>query len=410
MSLFRRFGFTLTGVALVATLFGGCASLSGTDYRGQFLRGDHEAAIETLEAPALKSDRNALLIAMEQGSIYHHSANYTESVKALRTAEKILEAQEIASATDQAKTMLANDWAASYKGEYSERLWVHSYLMMNYLLLSDYQSAAVEARKALQVFEKHPKALDKAWFTRALVALSFESVGKINDAYIEYKKLAQQMPSASHVALPLTEIGKQLGFLSDVEKYRQEIPPEVLEQSIGNHGELVLFVGTGAIPLKTSGDLFVPPDMRISFPRYAYQQNLSPGLSIAINGSHSVFTEVTSNLGNISKKSLDERGKIVFAKAAARTSIKHNLARNLKDQSEVAGELLSLMFLVLEEADTRGWNTLPGNLSLLRIPLKPGSHEVTVNGIGAFGKKISEPETLNIDITAGQRIFRALRF
>lgn len=410
MSLLNRVVLLLVSGAIVASLLGGCASLSGGDYRGQFLAGDHDAAIETLQTPAYQSGRNALLAAMEQGSIYHHSGDYAMSVKALRSAEHILDTQETVSASDQAKTMLANDWAATYKGEYSERLWVHSYLMMDYLLLSDFQSAAVEARKALEVFDQYPDALKNDWFTRALVALSFESVGKINDAYIEYKKLAELMPSASAVSLPLTHLGGTLGFTSDVERYSELIPPALSSSSASRDGELVLFIGTGTIPTKTTGELFAPPEFRISFPRYAYQAALPPGLSITVNGQRAPHSEVTSNLGRLAQKSLDERGKILLAKAAARTSVKHNLARNVKDQNEVAGELLQALFFVLEEADTRGWRTLPGNLSLVRIPLPPGQHHIEVSGNGPFQTKSMSSTSQDITITAGERVFRSLRF
>lgn len=394
---------------LLPALLSGCASLSGADYRGQYLSGDFDGAIATLQAPAFQSDRNALLVAMEQGSIYHDSGDYASSIKALRAAEKTLEAQETISASDQAKTMVANDWAASYKGEYSERLWVHSYLMMDYLLLNDFQSAAVEARKALKVFDQYPKALENDWFTRALVALSFEMVGKINDAYIEYKKLAELMPSASPIAAPLVRLGNALGFVGDVEKFKKLVPESLAGTSASGNAELILFVGSGSIPVKTTGELFAPPDLRISFPRYAYYDGSGGNISITLDNQPAVYTQISSNLSQLAQHSLDERGKLLLAKAAARTSIKHNLAHNIKEQNEVAGELVKLLFFVLEEADTRSWRTLPANLTLVRLPLRPGTHEIEVNSTGS---RIGQPEkdlTLEVTASPGERLIRSIR-
>jgi hypothetical protein len=64
---------------------------------------------------------------------------------------------------------MINDLTATYKGEYSERLWVHTYLMINFLLQNRPDSALVEAKQALEIFDEYPDPLEGDLFTRALL-------------------------------------------------------------------------------------------------------------------------------------------------------------------------------------------------------------------------------------------------
>jgi len=65
---------------------------------------------------------------------------------------------------------------------------------------------------------------------------------------------------------------------------------------------------------------------------------------------------------------------------------------------------LSLLFL-LEEADTRAWETLPGQLTLVRVPLDAGTHDLRLDiDSNAYSTSLG-----SITIRPGQRVFRRLR-
>ena len=53
-----------------------------------------------------------------------------------------------------------------YSGEFSERLWVHTFQMINYLLLDQPEGAAIEARRAVALYEEHGNVLQNDLFTR----------------------------------------------------------------------------------------------------------------------------------------------------------------------------------------------------------------------------------------------------
>ncbi len=395
-------------VVLLATLLGGCASLPENDYRSQYLNGQPEAALATLDTSAYKGSRNELLRLMEKGSLLHDVGDYAASSKVLLKATKLMDELDYVSVADESKAMLANDWAARYRGEYAERLWVHTYQMMNFLLLGQPSGAAVEARQALALMEKYSDALDDDLFTRALIALSFETVGKPNDAWIEYQKLAKKLDDPSPIAAQLVRLGKLLGFSDKVREYRQYLPAG---QSSSQGRELIVFVANGIIPEKYASSIFVEPDIRISFP--AYNNNRSPAPVISLSADNAGATEslpaniVTSNLARIARESLDDRGAKVLAKAVARASVKHSLARELKKENEAAGQLLSAVFWLLEQADTRSWRTLPAYLSLVRSPLPDSAQSVQLN-INGRSETIDLSDTGAGAAIAG-KIYRRMR-
>ena len=393
---------------LVILLLGGCATMPHDTVRHEFLQGRPEAAIATLDQQQ-DTSRNRLLTLMERGLILHNLGRYEESTRAFIAAERLLEAWDYVSVSDQAKTLVVNDWAGVYKGEYAERLWIHSYQMMNYLLLDDAEKAAVEARMALKVLDAHEEPLRQALFTRALIGLAFEAAGKYNDAFIEYKKLAEQLPSAKLIARQLYWTALRAGLTAQAEKYRELLTTPEMRTDPDEMAEVVVFIAHGIIPQKQAADLFIAPDIRLSFPAYPQTFIVKPRYRVEADGQRRPFEEVTTLLPEVASASLEARGKALVAKQAARASIKHNIAHQVRKENELAGNLLSLAFLLLEEADTRSWSTLPETLSLVRIPLPPGRHDLTIATDGPGGRQILL--TLHdLELDKGQRLFRKHRF
>lgn len=395
---------------LILISLGGCATMPMDEVRLDFLNGHPKAAMAVLDEPKNQSTRNELLTLMEKGLIYHHLGEYEQSTEQFLKAEKLMDKLDYVSLSEQATTLVTNEWMAAYKGEYSERLWVHTYQMMNYLLMEKYESAAVEARQALKLYDRYAEALKLDRFTRALIALSFESVGKMNDALIEYKKLAKELPDEKVIAWALYRTARLSGIPDDAERYRQMLPEHLRNADVNSEGELIVFVATGAIPQKVAGDLFFPPDIRISFPRYLDTRVTPPHFRVESKGELLPATTVTTIMGDVARRSLDARGKKVFAKEVARVSAKNALKHDLRKNNETAGALLGLLFFALEEADTRSWSTLPATLSMLRIPLKPGRHNIFLFN----GSSYPDPKAVysfeDLEIGSGQMIYRKIRY
>ncbi len=384
---------------LPLVLFSGCASAPLNTARSDFYGGRPDRATQVLAEPSDVSRRDRLLFYMERGVILHYAGNYAESIATLLKAAELIKQQDVISATEQTGSLVTGEWITEYKGEYAERLLVHTYLMMGFLVTGRPESALVEARQALEVFDEFPKATARDHFTRALIAHCFELNGELNGAYIEYKKLAEQMGDPGPVADKLAAIAGRLGFYDDRETWLGHLDSGANLPKQENVAELLLFVGQGKSPVKIPRNIVVPPSIRFSFitykerTRYFYQPVIG---SVPPAGP---VRRVTTDMNAVLKDSLNDRLARILAKETARAATKEVIARQMDDPLVEA--LVRIAFFVTEEPDTRAWETLPAYLTLIRLPLDGGSHALTVRTSGQGGAMRLPP----IEVTRGRRFY-----
>ena len=169
-------------------------------------------------------------------------------------------------------------------------------------------------------------------------------------------------------------------------------------------GELVLFIGQGRIPTKVSMDAFIPPSIRVSIPRYTHSPSLLP-VTIQSDGSIIAFEKIITDLGDVAQKSLNDRSTQYLTRQALRVGAKEAIAQKVGDDSEFGEVIARTILFLLEEADTRSWGTLPGGLTIVRIILDAGIHDLEISS------EYSETAHLNgIDIPESRRVYRSLRF
>ncbi len=313
---------------------------------------------------------------MEKGLILHYLEEYEKSTQILLEASQFVKKEDQISISDQSSAIMINDMAATYKGEYCERLWIHTFLMINFLLQYRYDSALVEAKQALEVYDRYPGSLEEDHFTRALIALCFENMKLPDDARIEYEKLAETMGGDYFMPERITP-GK---------------------------GELVLFIGQGRVPTKFSMEAFVPPSIRISIPRYA-DSSLLPPVTVQSDGSVAAFEKITTDLGAVAQTALNDRSAQYLTRQALRVGTKEAIAQKVGDDSEFGEMITRVILFLFEKADTRSWETLPGGLTLVRMILDAGFHDLEISS--GYSKTVY----LNgINIPEGRRVYRSLRF
>jgi len=368
-------------VALIAALLQSCATSGALHVaRDQFRHGSTTAALETL-ANADISNRDRLLLYMDKGVIAQTSGDYRQSIEAFERAIALVEELDHVSFRDQTASIITTDRAARYKGEFSEQLWLHTFQMLNYLLLDDPTGAAVEARRAAALFEEHPKIFKHDKFTRMLMAASFENAGQYDSASVEYRKLANDFDYISPPKLP------------------------------NDHGEVIAIVASGFIEPKLSGDLFIDYQSRISFPYYANRRTFKPSISVQVNGDNQSYSQTDTLLAQVSQRALEKRGRAVAVRQALRLAAKHNIAKSIEAKDELAGGVARLLLLAIEQADTRSWETLPSSISLVRIPVKTGPQTVSVQTSNNLYDNLgtSASHTLDVDLKEGQRLFTLIR-
>jgi len=378
----RRACFLLALFLFAAT---GCAAGRFDQARQSFYGGrlDHASSVlgDSSEVPG----RDRLLYFMEKGVVLHQLGDYAASTRMFRQAVDFINTHELISASRQSGSLLSSERLVRYRGEHAERLWVHTYLMMNYLLQNKPESALVEARQALAVFAEKPDVLAEAHFTRALIAHCFEAMGEINSAYIEYKKLAEALGDPEPVADKLVLLGRRLGFRDEVEKFEGHLSSRMrreIEKGVGP--ELVIFASQGRAPVKIPHDIVMPPSIRFSFVSYRKRtRSYTPPVIHAADERLS-GRQVRTDMAKVLEASLKERAARMMAKESFRAAAKEAVARNIED--DFLEIIVRGFFFVLQEPDTRCWQTLPAYWTMIRVPLPPGrerSPAITIENAGA---------------------------
>ncbi|QTA78035.1 tetratricopeptide-like domain-containing protein [Desulfonema limicola] len=357
------------------------------------------------------SDRDLLLFYMDRGLILHDLGKYSESNDELLKASKLIKNQDFISVSEQGASIIANDWVTEYKGEYSERLWVHTYLMMNFLLLYQYESALVEAKQALKLLDGYENALSRDIFTRVLIAMCFENMRQYNGVYIEYKKLSQVLENPAYLTPVLYRLAKIIGLNEDAKKYEalmtrgerseaQEILPP----------ELILFASSGKGPVKVDGNIIVPPSIRFSFPRYSTQSSGNTDIRIQMGAENLPYVILTTDVNSVARASLQERAARIIAKELTRAAAKEAVSRAVARKNDVFIEfMVRAALFMMETPDTRSWETLPASFNLVKIPLPRGTGIVRVYINSEGRQKIENISLPKSGLKPGQRFYYSIR-
>ena len=370
--------------SLLLMLLAGCSTNPGALHLAhhQFINGDNNAALSTLANIDVVAPKDRLLFRMEKALFLHDAGDFEESTRQLLAASKYLEQNDYISLRDETSELLTNEWAGRYQGEYSEQLWIHSYLMINFLSQGLYESAAVEARQALSRIEDQPEVLENDHFTRALIALSFEAAGQLNDAYIEYRKLVEEKStygkSLNAIMLPQA---LRLGVTDNTHNLIQQLQdtrPQLSVADLSTQDYAVFFIASGLVPRKYSSSILIGSSSRLSFPQYDVSNAEPPKLHVTVNGELCDCHPIHTDLGLLVSDSLNKRGIKLATKSLIRAYTKDAVADAIGNKEKTTGELVRLLFFALEEADTRSWQSLPRHLTLLRIPLPKNDAEPVI--------------------------------
>lgn len=402
--------FVWPACLLLINLLTACSTSTALQQaRWQYFQGDTAAALATLENSDVVASNDRLLYWLEKGLVLHDAGDYETSTRELLAASSYLERNDFVSVRDEARALLANEWAGRYGGEYSEQLWIHSYLMMNFLALEQYESAAVEARQALARMESHPEVLNSDYFTRALIALSFEAAGQTNDAYIVNRKLASDSGNHGSLDPVLLPQALRLGFSNDAREIQQRIATSHTPDAIKTRrNEIIVFLASGVIPVKKSGNIYTDDYARLSFPQYYISNDTPPDFHVTVDGAQCRCKPINTDLGMLVADSLNKRGLATAAKSIARAVVKDAVADAVGEKDTLAGEFARLILFAIEEADTRSWQSLPRHLTMLRIPLPDNTDTAPVIEIN--GHSIGSDAPITIEMTEESLFKNGLQF
>jgi hypothetical protein len=133
----------------------------------------------------------------------------------------------------------------------------------------------------------------------------------------------------------------------------------------------------------------LPYLLKIAWPVYRAEHRPATGLRLA--GGSAAAPYAAADLSRAVVADFEAERALLVARTIARGTAKLALTksaeRSLEEKNEVAGLLVGLLgnigSVLLERADTRSWHLLPAGVSVMRVRLPAGAHDLAVELGGA---------------------------
>ncbi len=375
-------------------------------------------------------EKDALLYYLDKGMIGHLQENYETSNYYFELALEKIESLYAKSISKEALTYITNDLAQPYRGEDFEKVLIHYYMALNYLMMNNLESALVECRRVdLTLTELNDKYKKKNRyksdaFVHYLMGMIYEADGDINDAFIAYRNAYETYESdyeefyglsaPLQLKRDLLRTSKTLAFQQEYNKYEKAFPNVIYrpQKRYRENSELILIWDNGLVPFKSEGRLNLQIDdegaddyIQIAFPVYQRRPPQGEKAEISVGGK-SARSEVYEDLSDIAIKNLEDRSLRIMAKGAIRAGLKYGLQKSVeKEYGETAGCLVNIFNVATEQADTRGWITLPDNIQVARLLCPPGRYTVLLTLKSWSGGTMEQVRFDNIELKAGKKKF-----
>lgn len=448
----RAVGLVLGSVLL--GLLAGCATYYQKSIRFQeaFVNGDLQAANKLLQENAgAATGRDRLLYFFQKGVVLQMLGDYEASNAAFEEAYLFTEDVQKNYAAE-ALSLITNPMVTAYRGEDFEIVLLHYYKALNFLRLNRTEEALVECRRInirLNELNDRYSGRENRYrrdaFAYNLMGIIFEAAGEINNAFISYRNAWEVYRDdyREHFGLgPPDQLKQDLlrtaylnGFQEELAFFEKEFGRNYIHTPLEG-GELVFFLNNGLGPVKGEwsinfalirgdggvvnftndelgisipfdtgnrhGDLKDLKFLRVAFPRYLERKPVYRSAELAV-GERRIPLEIGENVNAIAYTTLEDRMLREFATGLLRLAIKQASEEALRKKHEGLGVLLSAVNAISEKADTRNWQTLPYWISYARVPLSPGSHEITLESHNRHGG--TDRDTFTFDIGKGETEF-----
>ncbi|WP_394130575.1 COG3014 family protein [Shewanella maritima] len=366
-----------------------------------------------------KIDGNdGLLYAQEAGRIAQIDGDFDASktyYQQAMAAYRLFDDRAVISASDisaSASSILLNDNAIPYRGPGYERIMLHQYQAMNYLMSGDPQGALVEVRRSNQLqaseerrYRKSQESvkqmangtistevnrLGKASGTVTssfLNAYSFyttgllhELLGEPNDAYIDYRKAAQITPNNTYLQQDLVRLAKQLS-MPQYQEFKKRWGEATTMQE--GQGQVVFVVEKGFAPVKQSFTVPFTINGNIQTASLATYPGQSQSMTNSnIQGLGTVLrTEPIANIDALAYNALKEELPAALVRQAARVYAKAEMNRKVAGEhgnhnNDFGAIAMQIFNVITEQADRRSWLTLPQEAQIARKFVDAGQYNI----------------------------------
>lgn len=375
--------------------------------------GEFQAATDKLKPLAEKKDGDQLVFLLDYAVALQLNGDLKESNAIFLQADRLAEQLDYHSISRVAGSLITSEELVQYKGDTFEKIFINAYLAMNYLALNQLDDALVESRRMNEKYllyrSEDKKKFEQNVFGKYLSAMIWEAGRQYDDAYIAYSeawKLDSSIPTLKGDLIRLAKLSRRMDEYQKWKKAFSSIEenPQWYDKSMG---ELIVIVQQGWGPRK------YPRPGAASTPALQPVYSQTHEARIQIDGDKSYTTRQIYDVQSAAIQTLDDDYGRLVAKRIGGIAAKEVLADQIRQKNELLGAVAWIAMYASDRADLRQWSTLPQTIQIVRLPLKPGTHKVSIQGLG-FNNDVTADhlDTRDVEIKAGKKnflIWRALR-
>jgi len=376
--------------------------------------GQIDAAIATLESNNTGDDKD-LLYFFEKGELLHLKDDIPQSTTTWLSADEKVRIWEDEVKTDPAKVFgaigsyVVNDRTRRYDGYDYEKVMLSTLLAMNHTLRGDWEAARTEIKKthereaviaefrAKEIDEVEEKAKEKNVRT-TYKELKGYPVETLDDPEVTGLKNGYQNAFSHYLAGYVYEALGEQSLAAPGYRKAIELRPNIKILEAGLKGvdtrsrklkpketDVLFVVSCGTVPARQSMTIPIPipmgksvPVFPISFPLIRPDTGVFIPGQITVDNRQVAITPIAS-IDAMSRRALRDDMPGIILRSVIRAAVKGTAQKVISDQTGVVGNLITAIAAVAtEQADERGWRTLPAQIAIGRAVLPNGKHTLIV--------------------------------
>jgi len=359
-----------------------------------------------------------LLYYLEKGELLRLKNQYKDSAAAWLLADhKVNEWENEAkiragAILENIGAVTLNDKTRRYDGHDYEKVMLSTQLALDHLLTGDWNSARTEIKKThereaiiAEINAKDTEALEQEskekGITTTFKDLNGYPVETLNSAEVTTLKNGYQSAFSHYLAGFVYEALNEQGLASPGYRQAIELQPDkkILEDGLSTlemrpslrkptQTDVLFVVESGAAPALSSITIPVPVIVSnlgvipISFPvlHSDPSHTLQPS-TLGIDGRDTLPLAAVTSLDTMSKRALRDDMPGIIVRGIVRAAAKTMSQKALMDQgggAAIAGIALNIANVVTESADERTWRTLPATISIARMTIPSGKHDLSI--------------------------------
>lgn len=349
-----------------------------------------------------------------------------------------------------------NDTLLDYEGDGYEKVMMHNYKAINYLMLNDKEAARVEIRNSYKKQMEEKKKFDEEIseykqeeskqveaektlpkkkkryrrskqsiykklkplfsgvnsahmpyqnpFAYYISALVYEENGEFDDAYIDIKKASDFYPESQILKEKLLYYAKKAYGESSEEYQALKKNPTLKDNLSDQRAEVFINLASSPTKEQMKVPIYMGGAMQFtSFPTFRLTQNDASSVTIKDSdgksvATSSILTDVDAIVINLFKERIPGIILRQVINLGSKTVASESISSNIDNGNALVGAAVGLGMSALNaltsKADTRTWNTLPSKIHALSFT-PDATKTYTVHVLNKEGKEISKrPLTL----------------